>query len=96
MASGSVHQHGVSDGGVRYMSASAPAKFFAIETVDAAVVNPATSANPASMFPYPLAPLTGPVLGFDVQLMQMAFNTNTPLFTFDPSYKWRFVLRAAQ
>ena len=95
VASGSVHQHGVSDG-VRYASAATPAKYFAIDTLDAAVVNPYTAANPPSMFPYPLEPLTGPVLGFDVQLMQNAFNTNTPLFTFDPAYKWRFALRAAQ
>ena len=71
VARGSVHQHGVSEG-VRYMSAANPAKFFAVDTLDAAVVNPYTAANPASMFPYPLEPLAGPVLGFDVQLMQNA------------------------
>jgi Domain of unknown function (DUF5054) len=91
---GSVHQHGVSDLGVRYASASAPNKFLAIETVDAPLVDPFTAANPASMFPYPLSPLTGPVLGFDVQLMQNAFNTNTPLFTWDPAYKFRFRIAA--
>ena len=93
---GSVHQHGVSDEGVRYASAGAPGKFFSMQTLDAAVVNPYTAANPASMFPYPLSPLTGPVLGFDVQLMQNAFNTNTPLFTWDPAYRWRFRISASQ
>ena len=34
------------------MSASAPTtKYFAIDTLDAAVVDPATAANPAEMFP---------------------------------------------
>ena len=32
--------------------------------------------------------------GFGALLWQNAFNTNTPLFTFDDAYKWRFVLRA--
>ena len=67
---GGLHQHGVSTG-VAYLSASAPTtKFLAIDTLDAAVVDPATAAEPAEMFPQPLSPLTGPVLGFDVQLMQ--------------------------
>jgi hypothetical protein len=96
VANGGLHQHGVSTG-VSYQSASAPTtRFFAIDTLDAAVVNPATAAEPASMFPQPLHPLTGPVLGFDVQLMQNAFNTNTPLFTWDSAFRWRFGLRASQ
>ena len=96
VTNGGIHQHGVRDG-VRYMSAASPAtKYFAIDTLDAAVVNPWTAANAPSMFPYPLSPLTGPVLGFDVQLMQNAFNTNTPLFWWDPAYKWRFRLHAQQ
>ena len=70
VANGGLHQHGVSRG-VAYLSAASPAtKFFAIDTLDAAVVDPATAAEPAEMFPQPLHPLTGPVLGFDVQLMQ--------------------------
>jgi hypothetical protein len=91
---GSVHQHGVRNG-VAYFSPASPEHFFAIDTLDATVVSPATAANPAQMFPYPLEPLQGPVLGFDVQLMQNSFNTNTPLFSWDPSYKWRFAIRAA-
>jgi hypothetical protein len=63
--------------------------------LDAAVVCPGTAANPPSMFPFPLEPLTGPVLGFDVELMQNAFNTNTPLFSWETEYWWRFALRAA-
>ena len=93
---GSVHQHGVSSG-VAYMApgGSPSAAFFAIDTLDATVVCPGTAANPPSMFPFPLEPLTGPVLGFDVELMQNAFNTNTPLFSWDKDYRWRFALRAA-
>ncbi len=93
MRSGSVHQHGVRNG-VAYFDPSAPNSFFAIDTLDATVVSPATAVNPPSMFPYPLEPLTGPVLGFDVQLMQNAFSTNTPLFSWDTEYRWRFQLRA--
>ena len=71
---GGIHQHGVSDNGVRYASAASPAtKFLAVRTIDAALVDPFTAADPPSMFPLPLSPLTGPVLGFDVQLMQNAF-----------------------
>jgi hypothetical protein len=71
---GSQHQHGVAQG-VAYLDPAAPAAYFAIDTLDAAVVSPATAANPPSMFPFPLEPLAGPVLGFDVQLMQNAFNS---------------------
>jgi hypothetical protein len=93
---GSQHQHGVRNG-VAYLSSSAPAsKFLAIDTLDATVVNPATAAQPASMFPQPLTPLVGPVLGFDVQLLQNAFSTNTPLFSWEAAYRWRFTLRASQ
>ena len=92
---GSVHQHGVSSG-VAYMAPGSPsAAFFAIDTLDATVVSPGTAVNPPSMFPFPLEPLQGPVLGFDIQLLQNAFNTNTPQFSWDRDYKWRFVLRAA-
>jgi hypothetical protein len=96
VTNGGVHQHGVSDEGVRYVSASAPGKFLSVQTLDAPLVDPFTAANPASMFPLPLAPLTGPVLGFDVQLMQNAFNTNTPLFSWDPAFRWRFRISASQ
>lgn len=95
VANGGIHQHGVSDLGVRYASVSQPDKYLSIQTIDAAIVDPFTSSNPPSMFPYPLSPLTGPVLGFDVQLMQNAFNTNTPLFTWDTAFKWRFVISAS-
>jgi len=96
VANGGLHQHGVRDG-VAYMSAAQPeGKFLALDTLDAAVVNPATAAEPATMFPQPLTPLTGPVLGFDVQLMQNAFSTNTPLFSWDSDYQWRFGVRAKQ
>jgi hypothetical protein len=78
VASGSQHQHAVRDG-VSYQSSSTPTtRYFAIDTLDAPTVLPATALQPASMFPSPLTPLTGPVLGFDVQLMQNAFSTNTP------------------
>jgi hypothetical protein len=61
--------------GVAYFDPTAPGSAFAIDTLDATVVSPATAVNPPSMFPFPLEPLTGPVLGFDVQLMQNAFNS---------------------
>jgi len=95
VANGGIHQHGVRDG-VALASAAAPAArvLLAIDTLDAFVVNPATAADPPTMFPQPLHPLTGPVVGFDVQLMQNAFNTNTPLFSWQPDFRWRFVLRA--
>jgi len=96
VTNGGIHQHGVSDGGVRYASAAAPGKHLTVQTLDAPVVDPYTAANPPSMFPLPLSPLTGPVLGFDVQLMQNAFNTNTPLFTWDKAFRWRFRISAAQ
>ena len=97
VANGSLHQHSVSDGGVAYRSAASPnSKFFAIQTLDAGVVNPFTAVDPPSMFPQPLVPLTGPVLGFDVQLMQNAFNTNTPLFSWDSEFRWRFRISASQ
>ena len=96
VGNGGIHQHGVSDLGVRYMSTGSPNKFLSIQTLDAALVDPFTAANPPTMFPYPLTPLTGPVLGFEVQLMQNAFNTNTPLFTWDPAFKWRFRISASR
>lgn len=96
VANGGLHQHGVREG-VVYASAASPATaFFAIDTLDAPVVNPATAAQPATMFPQPLTPLDGPVLGFDVQLLQNAFSTNTPLFSWDANYRWRFGIRASQ
>jgi hypothetical protein len=92
---GSLHQHGVRNG-VVYMSDRFPdSSFFAVDTLDAYLVNPITDAQPATMFPMPLEPLTGPVRGFDVQLMQNTFNTNMPQFSLDPAYRWRFTLRAA-
>ena len=94
VANGGLHQHGVRDG-VAYVSASNPAKRLSIDTLDAPVVDPATAANPATMFPQPLTPLEGPVLGFDVQLLQNAFCTNTPLFSWDTAYRWRFRISAA-
>jgi hypothetical protein len=92
---GSLHQHGIRNG-VRYMSSGSPNKYFDITSLDAFTVNPATDANPASMFPQPLTPLIGPVIGFDFQLMQNAFNTNTPLFTWDTNFRWRFNISAKQ
>jgi hypothetical protein len=90
---GSLHQHGVRNG-VSYTSASG-GSYFAVDTLDAYLVNPITDAQPATMFPLPLDPLTGPVRGFDVQLMQNTFNTNMPQFSLDPAYRWRFTLRAS-
>jgi hypothetical protein len=93
---GSVHQHGVRNGVAYFDPANPTTSYFAIDTLDATVVSPATAVNPPSMFPFPLEPLTGPVLGFDVQLLQNAFNTNTPLFSWDTEYRWRFRIHAAK
>ncbi len=94
VAGGSPHQHGVSDG-VAYRAAAAPdADFFAIDTLDAAVVSPMTNTSDATNFVVPNDKLVGPVTGFGVLLWQNAFNTNTPLFTWDTAFKWRFLLRA--
>jgi hypothetical protein len=96
VANGGLHQHGIRNG-VRYMSSSSPTtKYLDITSLDAFVVNPATAVNPPAMFPQPLVPLTGPVIGFDFQLQQNAFNTNTPLFSWDTDYRWRFVISAKQ
>lgn len=92
VASGGLHQHGVRDG-VSYRYANQ--QHFSIDTLDATVVDPVTPSQQATMFPFPLHPLQGPVIGWDVQLHQNAFNTNTPLFSWDSSFRWRFRLRAA-
>ena len=93
---GSVHVHAVTTG-VAYQSISLPnSRYFAIDTLDAQTVNPSTADQPATMFPEPLSPLNGPVLGFDVQLMQNAFSTNTPGFTWEPAFRFRFALRSEQ
>lgn len=70
--------------------------FFAIDSLDAFVADPATAAQPSTNFLWPLAPLTGPVLGFDMQLHQNAFATNMPLFSLDADFRWRFRLRAGR
>ena len=103
---GSVHSHGIRDG-VAYVKAGSrhrhapPATaehgaFFAIDSLDAFLADPATAAEPATNFLWPLSPLTGPVLGFDLQLHQNAFATNMPLFSLDSDFRWRFRLRAAE
>ena len=101
VAGGSPHQHAVakgmllaaaggSGGGGRGNSSA----WLALDTLDAGVVSPITAASGSTNFIVPFEPLQGPVLGFGALLWQNAFNTNTPLFTFDDAYKWRFVLSA--
>lgn len=91
---GSPHQHVVSDG-VQFASTSLPENyFFAIDSLDAGVFSPETETSAATNFIVPFSPLQGPVLGFSALLWQNAFNTNTPLFTWDSSFKWRFTFRA--
>jgi hypothetical protein len=93
---GSVHNHGVSTG-LSYMSASAPTtRFFAVDTLDATVMSPATPTSPATNFIVPYDKLVGPVTGFSALLFQNAFNTNTPQFSWQPNFRWRFTLRASQ
>uniref|UniRef100_A0A6B2KYD0 Glycoside hydrolase family 38 N-terminal domain-containing protein n=1 Tax=Arcella intermedia TaxID=1963864 RepID=A0A6B2KYD0_9EUKA len=69
--------------------------YFAIDTLDSAVVSPRTENNEETIFLMPLNPLTGTVQGFSVILYQNAFNTNVPLYSIDDSWKWRFRIRAA-
>ena len=95
VAGGSPHSHGVSDG-VALASRAAPASLaLFVDSLDAAVFSPATARTPATNFIVPADALQGPVTSMAALLWQNAFNTNTPLFTFDDSYKWRFVIRAA-
>lgn len=102
VTNGSVHSHGIRDG-VIYVKSSGSGlstntgpngTFFAIDSLDAFLADPATATEPATNFLWPLTPLTGPVLGFDMQLHQNAFATNMPLFSLDSDFRWRFRLRA--
>ena len=102
VTNGSLHSHGIRNGVAYIKSGSSrhPASpvgkngaFFAIDSLDAFLADPATAAEPATNFLWPLAPLTGPVLGFDMQLHQNAFSTNMPLFSLDSDFRWRFKLR---
>jgi hypothetical protein len=91
---GSPHQHVVSDG-VALASRGAPTRFLAVDSLDAAVFSPITPTSRSTNFIVPFDPLQGPVLGFGALLWQNAFNTNTPLFTWDSDFKWRFAFRAS-
>lgn len=104
---GSLHSHGIRNG-VAYIDSSSSssadhlanppqdgvAAFLAVDSLDAFLADPATAANPATNFLWPLSPLAGPILGFDMQLHQNAFSTNMPLFSLDSDFRWRFKLRA--
>jgi len=92
VAGGSPHSHAVARG-VRAAAAAGAGASLYIDTLDAAVVSPITAGSASTNFIVPFEKLDGPVLGFGALLWQNAFNTNTPLFTFDDAYKWRFVLR---
>lgn len=101
VTNGSLHSHGIRDG-VAYINSGSRhptnpqtgGAFLAVDSLDAFLANPATAAEPATNFLWPLLPLTGPVLGFDMQLHQNAFATNMPLFSLDSDFRWRFKLRA--
>ena len=98
VAGGSPHQHSVARGVLLAAagggSGGGSGAWLALDTLDAGVVSPITATSGSTNFIVPFEPLQGPVLGFGALLWQNAFNTNTPLFTFDDAYKWRFVLRA--
>jgi hypothetical protein len=96
ISGGSPHQHVVSDGIQLALTSSPDDNFFAIDSLDAAVFSPETNSSPATNFIVPFNSLQGPILGFSALLWQNAFNTNTPLFTWDKDFKWRFVFRAKQ
>ena len=93
VTNGSLHSHGIRDG-VAYINPHGGGAFLAVDSLDAFLADPATAAEPATNFLWPLSPLTGPVLGFDMQLHQNAFATNMPLFSIDSDFRWRFKLRA--
>ena len=90
VSGGSPHSHGVSDG-ISYKFNSNSSVFFAIDTLDAHVVSPVTATSPATNFIVPATALEGPVLGFSSLLFQNAFNTNTPQFTWQSDFHWRYV-----
>ena len=105
VTNGSLHSHGIRNG-VAYMQSDAAGghhphphrgtgAFLAVDSLDAFLADPVTAAEPATNFLWPLSPLTGPVLGFDMQLHQNTFATNMPLFSLDSDFRWRFKLRAA-
>ena len=96
ISGGSPHQHVVSDGIQLALTSSPDDNFFAIDSLDAAVFSPETASSSATNFIVPFDSLQGPVLGFSALLWQNAFNTNTPLFTWDQDFQWRFIFRAKQ
>eukprot|EP00040_Diaphanoeca_grandis_P034642 m.215927 g.215927 ORF g.215927 m.215927 type:complete len:141 (+) comp33196_c0_seq3:222-644(+) len=107
VTNGSLHSHGIRDG-VAFIEAAGryPPEpqagdnggigggFFAVDSLDAFLADPVTATNPATNFLWPLSPLAGPVVGFDMQLHQNTFATNMPLFSLDSDFRWRFKLRA--
>jgi hypothetical protein len=90
VTNGSLHSHGIRNG-VAYMNTAG--EFLAVDSMDAFLADPVTAVDPATNFLWPLKSLTGPVLGFDMQLHQNAFATNMPLFSLDSDFRWRFKLR---
>jgi hypothetical protein len=93
VTNGSMHSHGIRNG-VAYFNSSSGKAVLAIDSLDAFIADPATVADPATNFLMPLTPLTGPIIGFDMQLHQNAFSTNMPLFSLDADFRWRFRIRA--
>jgi hypothetical protein len=94
VTNGSIHSHGIRNG-VAYLNAISAKPVLAIDSLDAFVADPATADSVATNFLMPLKPLTGPVIGFDMQLHQNAVvATNMPLFSLDSDFRWRFRLRA--
>lgn len=75
VTNGSLHSHGVRDG-VAYFNETTKKAVFSIDSLDAFVADPATATEPATNFLMPLDPLTGPVVGFDMQLHQNAFSVS--------------------
>jgi hypothetical protein len=88
---GSQRQHGIGES-VVYVDAATGAGL-AVDALDTVVMSPWTAVNETSTMIVPLYPLVGPVLGFASVVWSNAYNTNFPLYSVDPAFKFRYVIR---
>lgn len=109
---GSQHQHGIASGVLYTQQALVPtssASGLVMGSLDAPVVSPVTAADPPTMLPAPMAPLTGPVTGAFFSLFTNTWNTNYLYYSTPPGapggggsggsagadYAFRFFLQVA-
>lgn len=88
---GSMHQHGVSGGGVAYLDAADGAGM-RVAFIDTTVASPATAESPPTPLIVPLMPLAGPVTSFAAVLHSNTYNTNFNLYAMDDAYVQRFTV----